>query len=141
APSFPAWVAPTLLDVDPAEAGGLLEQLVDAQLVGAAGGDQANQRRDGLPGLCAPPRAGCRPVGGRGAAGAAGRRPAGGGGRGGPGQPAALPAPRPAAGVRPRAPGGRGASLGATGIAGAAAWHLPDAGRASRRRAGTPRPG
>jgi DNA-binding SARP family transcriptional activator len=45
APSFPAWVAATLLEVEPAEAEGLLERLVDAQLVEAAGEDQAGQLR------------------------------------------------------------------------------------------------
>jgi DNA-binding SARP family transcriptional activator len=45
APSFPAWVAATLLDVDQAEADGLLERLVDAQLVEVAGQDQTGQLR------------------------------------------------------------------------------------------------
>jgi tetratricopeptide (TPR) repeat protein len=45
APSFPAWVAASLLDVEPAEAEALLERLVDAQLVEAAGEDQAGQVR------------------------------------------------------------------------------------------------
>jgi NB-ARC domain len=45
APSFPAWVAATLLDIRLAEAEGLLERLVDAQLVEAAGQDQAGQLR------------------------------------------------------------------------------------------------
>jgi DNA-binding SARP family transcriptional activator len=45
APSFPAWVAATLLGVEVAEAEGLLEGLVDAQLVEAAGEDQAGQLR------------------------------------------------------------------------------------------------
>jgi len=45
APSFPAWVAAALLDIGPAEAEGLLERLVDAQLVEAAGQDQAGQLR------------------------------------------------------------------------------------------------
>jgi DNA-binding SARP family transcriptional activator/predicted negative regulator of RcsB-dependent stress response len=45
APSFPAWVAATLLEVEPADAEGLLERLVDAQLVEAAGEDQAGQLR------------------------------------------------------------------------------------------------
>jgi DNA-binding SARP family transcriptional activator/uncharacterized protein HemY len=45
APSFPAWVAAALLDSEPAEAEGLLERLVDAQLVEAAGEDQAGQLR------------------------------------------------------------------------------------------------
>jgi DNA-binding SARP family transcriptional activator len=45
APSFPAWVAATLLDLGLAEAEGLLERLVDAQLVEAAGQDQAGQLR------------------------------------------------------------------------------------------------
>jgi tetratricopeptide (TPR) repeat protein len=45
APSFPAWVAASLLDVRLAEAEGLLEGLVDAQLVEAAGEDQAGQLR------------------------------------------------------------------------------------------------
>jgi DNA-binding SARP family transcriptional activator/tetratricopeptide (TPR) repeat protein len=44
-PSFPAWVAASLLDMDAAEAEGLLERLVDAQLVEAAGQDQAGQLR------------------------------------------------------------------------------------------------
>jgi DNA-binding SARP family transcriptional activator/uncharacterized protein HemY len=45
APSFPAWVAACLLDMDSAEAEALLERLVDAQLVEAAGQDQAGQLR------------------------------------------------------------------------------------------------
>jgi DNA-binding SARP family transcriptional activator/tetratricopeptide (TPR) repeat protein len=45
APSFPAWAAATLLEVEPAEAEGLLERLVDAQLVEVAGQDQAGQLR------------------------------------------------------------------------------------------------
>jgi hypothetical protein len=45
APSFPAWVAAALLDVELAEAEDLLERLVDAQLVDAAGEDQAGQLR------------------------------------------------------------------------------------------------
>jgi DNA-binding SARP family transcriptional activator len=45
APSFPAWVAATLLEAELAEAEGLLERLVDAQLVEAAGEDQAGQLR------------------------------------------------------------------------------------------------
>jgi DNA-binding SARP family transcriptional activator len=45
AQSFPAWVAATLLEVELAEAEGLLERLVDAQLVEAAGEDQAGQLR------------------------------------------------------------------------------------------------
>jgi DNA-binding SARP family transcriptional activator/tetratricopeptide (TPR) repeat protein len=45
APSFPAWVAAALLEVDLAEAEGLLERLVDAQLVEVAGQDQAGQLR------------------------------------------------------------------------------------------------
>jgi DNA-binding SARP family transcriptional activator len=45
APSFPAWVAAALLEIEPAEAGRLLERLVDAQLVEAAGQDQAGQLR------------------------------------------------------------------------------------------------
>jgi DNA-binding SARP family transcriptional activator len=45
APSFPAWVASALLGVGLAEAEGLLERLVDAQLVEAAGQDQAGQLR------------------------------------------------------------------------------------------------
>jgi tetratricopeptide (TPR) repeat protein len=45
APSVPAWVAATLLEVELAEAEGLLERLVDAQLVEAAGQDQAGQLR------------------------------------------------------------------------------------------------
>ena len=45
APSFPAWVAAALLDIGLAEAEGLLERLVDAQLVEAAGQDQAGQLR------------------------------------------------------------------------------------------------
>jgi DNA-binding SARP family transcriptional activator/tetratricopeptide (TPR) repeat protein len=45
APSFPAWVAAALLKIEPAEAEGLLERLVDAQLVEAAGQDQAGQLR------------------------------------------------------------------------------------------------
>jgi DNA-binding SARP family transcriptional activator/tetratricopeptide (TPR) repeat protein len=45
APSFPAWVAACLLEIDLAEAEGLLERLVDAQLVEAARQDQANQLR------------------------------------------------------------------------------------------------
>jgi DNA-binding SARP family transcriptional activator/tetratricopeptide (TPR) repeat protein len=45
APSFPAWVAATLLEVELAEAEGLLERLVDAQLVEAAGEDPAGELR------------------------------------------------------------------------------------------------
>jgi DNA-binding SARP family transcriptional activator len=45
APSFPAWVTAALLDLGLAEAEGLLERLVDAQLVEAAGQDQAGQLR------------------------------------------------------------------------------------------------
>jgi DNA-binding SARP family transcriptional activator len=45
APSFPAWVAAALLDMTLAEAERLLERLVDAQLVEAAGQDQARQLR------------------------------------------------------------------------------------------------
>jgi len=45
APSFPTWVAAALLDRGLAEAEGLLERLVDAQLVEAAGQDQAGQLR------------------------------------------------------------------------------------------------
>jgi DNA-binding SARP family transcriptional activator len=45
APSFPAWAAAALLGVEAAEAEGLLERLVDAQLVEAAGHDQAGQLR------------------------------------------------------------------------------------------------
>jgi DNA-binding SARP family transcriptional activator/tetratricopeptide (TPR) repeat protein len=45
APSFPAWVAAALLDLGLAEAEELLERLVDAQLVEAAGQDQAGQLR------------------------------------------------------------------------------------------------
>jgi DNA-binding SARP family transcriptional activator len=45
APSFPAWVAAALLGVELAEAEVLLEGLVDAQLVEAAGEDQAGQLR------------------------------------------------------------------------------------------------
>jgi DNA-binding SARP family transcriptional activator/predicted negative regulator of RcsB-dependent stress response len=45
APSFPAWVAGALLDTGLAEAEELLERLVDAQLVEAAGQDQAGQLR------------------------------------------------------------------------------------------------
>jgi len=45
APSFPAWVAAALLEVEPADAEGLLERLVDAQLVEAAGEDQTGQLR------------------------------------------------------------------------------------------------
>jgi DNA-binding SARP family transcriptional activator/tetratricopeptide (TPR) repeat protein len=45
APSFPAWVAATLLEVELAQAEGLLERLVDAQLVEAAGEDPAGQLR------------------------------------------------------------------------------------------------
>ena len=45
APHFPAWVAATLLDIRLAEAEGLLERLVDAQLVEVAGQDQAEQLR------------------------------------------------------------------------------------------------
>jgi DNA-binding SARP family transcriptional activator len=44
ATSFPAWVAAALLDSEPAKAEGL-ERLVDAQLVEAAGQDQAGQLR------------------------------------------------------------------------------------------------
>ena len=45
APSFPAWVAAALLEVGLAGAEGLLERLVDAQLVEAAGQDLAGQLR------------------------------------------------------------------------------------------------
>jgi DNA-binding SARP family transcriptional activator/predicted negative regulator of RcsB-dependent stress response len=45
APSFPAWVAASLLDAEPPEAEELLERLVDAQLVEAAGEDHAGQQR------------------------------------------------------------------------------------------------
>jgi DNA-binding SARP family transcriptional activator len=45
APSFPAWVAAALLEAELAEAEGLLERLVDAQLVDIAGLDQARQLR------------------------------------------------------------------------------------------------
>jgi DNA-binding SARP family transcriptional activator len=45
APSIPAWVAATLLDTGPMEAEGLLERLVDAQLVEGAGQDQTGQLR------------------------------------------------------------------------------------------------
>jgi DNA-binding SARP family transcriptional activator len=45
APTFPAWVAATLLEVELAEADELLERLVDAQLVESAGQDQAGQLR------------------------------------------------------------------------------------------------
>jgi tetratricopeptide (TPR) repeat protein len=45
APSFPAWVAAALLEVELAAAEGLPERLVDAQLVEAAGQDQAGQLR------------------------------------------------------------------------------------------------
>jgi DNA-binding SARP family transcriptional activator/tetratricopeptide (TPR) repeat protein len=45
APSFPAWVAAALLDTESADAEALLERLVDAQLVEAAGQDQAGQLR------------------------------------------------------------------------------------------------
>jgi DNA-binding SARP family transcriptional activator len=45
APSFPAWVAASLLDAEPLEGEELLERLVDAQLVEAAGEDQAGQQR------------------------------------------------------------------------------------------------
>jgi tetratricopeptide (TPR) repeat protein len=45
APSVPAWVAATLLEVELAEAERLMEGLVDAQLVEAAGQDQAGQLR------------------------------------------------------------------------------------------------
>jgi DNA-binding SARP family transcriptional activator/uncharacterized protein HemY len=45
APSVPAWVAASLLDTDVAAAEGLLERLVDAQLVEADGQDQAGQLR------------------------------------------------------------------------------------------------
>ena len=44
-PSFPAWVAVALLRVELAAAEGLLERLVDAQLVESAGQDQAGQLR------------------------------------------------------------------------------------------------
>jgi DNA-binding SARP family transcriptional activator/tetratricopeptide (TPR) repeat protein len=44
-PSFPAWVAAALVDSELAGAEGLLERLVDAQLVEAAGQDQAGQLR------------------------------------------------------------------------------------------------
>jgi tetratricopeptide (TPR) repeat protein len=45
APSLPAWVAAALLDSGLVEAEELLERLVDAQLVEAAGQDQARQLR------------------------------------------------------------------------------------------------
>jgi DNA-binding SARP family transcriptional activator/tetratricopeptide (TPR) repeat protein len=45
APSFPAWVAASLLDAGPPEAEELLERLVDAQLAEPAGEDQAGQQR------------------------------------------------------------------------------------------------
>jgi tetratricopeptide (TPR) repeat protein len=45
APSFPAWVAAEVLDAELAQAEALLERLVDAQLVEAAGQDQAGQLR------------------------------------------------------------------------------------------------
>jgi len=45
APSFPAWVAAALLEMELGEAEGLLEGLVDAQLVEAAGQDQVGQLR------------------------------------------------------------------------------------------------
>jgi DNA-binding SARP family transcriptional activator/tetratricopeptide (TPR) repeat protein len=45
APTFVAWVAAALLDTGQAEAEALLEGLVDAQLVEAAGQDQAGQLR------------------------------------------------------------------------------------------------
>jgi DNA-binding SARP family transcriptional activator/predicted negative regulator of RcsB-dependent stress response len=45
APSFPAWVAAEVSDAELAKAEGLLERLVDAQLVEAAGQDQAGQLR------------------------------------------------------------------------------------------------
>jgi DNA-binding SARP family transcriptional activator/predicted negative regulator of RcsB-dependent stress response len=45
APTFPVWVAAALLDRDLVEAEKLLERLVDAQLVEAAGEDQAGQLR------------------------------------------------------------------------------------------------
>jgi DNA-binding SARP family transcriptional activator/tetratricopeptide (TPR) repeat protein len=45
APSFAAWAAAALLDCGLVEAEGLLERLVDAQLVEAAGEDQAGQLR------------------------------------------------------------------------------------------------
>jgi DNA-binding SARP family transcriptional activator/uncharacterized protein HemY len=45
APSFPAWVAAALLEVPLAEGEEWLERLVDAQLVEAAGQDQAGQLR------------------------------------------------------------------------------------------------
>jgi DNA-binding SARP family transcriptional activator len=45
APSFPAWVAATLLEVELAEAEELVEGLVDDQLVEVAGQDQAGQLR------------------------------------------------------------------------------------------------
>jgi DNA-binding SARP family transcriptional activator/tetratricopeptide (TPR) repeat protein len=45
APSVPAWVAATLLEVELAEAERLMEGLVDAQLVEVAGQDQAGQLR------------------------------------------------------------------------------------------------
>jgi DNA-binding SARP family transcriptional activator len=44
-PTIPAWVAASLLDTGLAEAEELLERLVDAQLVEAAGEDQAGQQR------------------------------------------------------------------------------------------------
>ena len=45
APSFPAWVAACLLDAELPEAEGLLEHLVDAQLVETAGEDPVGQQR------------------------------------------------------------------------------------------------
>jgi DNA-binding SARP family transcriptional activator/predicted negative regulator of RcsB-dependent stress response len=45
APSIPAWVAAALLETGPMEAEGLLERLVNAQLVEAAGQDQTGQLR------------------------------------------------------------------------------------------------
>jgi DNA-binding SARP family transcriptional activator/tetratricopeptide (TPR) repeat protein len=45
APSFPPWVAASVLEMDSVEAEALLERLVDAQLVEAAGADQAGQLR------------------------------------------------------------------------------------------------
>jgi DNA-binding SARP family transcriptional activator/tetratricopeptide (TPR) repeat protein len=45
ASTFPAWVAAALLDTGPVEAERMMERLVDAQLVEAAGEDQAGQLR------------------------------------------------------------------------------------------------
>jgi DNA-binding SARP family transcriptional activator len=44
-PSFTAWVAAALMDTEPVEAEALLEGLVDAQLIEAAGQDEAGQLR------------------------------------------------------------------------------------------------